>query len=253
MRLGAFLGLCLAAGFASQANSFPLFIDDFEDGVLSDSWVDDGNAVSAGQIVADPLQTDDALSFTGTDIAGDLFTGNGFVSATGQFEVAFDYLGLETTGSDDTDNLLGGFIGYSYGFPGVHYWLAGTNELYTNDIGQVIYENGTLKANDLLVDSGEWIHYEIHFTALPNTPIHLMFEDFHYIDMGTGFGGDAYFDNVTLSAIPEPPTAALIGLGLVGLAGLGRGSTISGPRGGRRNEPNSAVTVARDENRRQRS
>jgi len=213
----------IAMSFAVKADATPLFFDDFEDGVLFDSWVDDGYASSTGQIVDDPLQSDHALNFTGTDIGGDIFTSSdSFTSVTGQFKVSFNYLGLETEGYDDTDDLLGGFIGYSYGYPGTHYWLAGTNVSYTNDIGQVIYENGVLKTTRQLLDTGAWIHYDIYFTAFANTPIHIMLEDFHLSGMDAGFGGDAYFDNITLSAIPEPPTLLLLGAGFIFIAGFGR-------------------------------
>lgn len=227
MKKGAIFFICLliAMGFAVKADAVPLFFDDFEDGNLFDSWVDDGNTSSTGQIVDDPLQDNHALNFTGTDTGGDIFTtSNVFTSQTGQFKVSFDYLGLETEGDDDTDDLLGGFIGYSYGYPGTHYWLAGTNVSYTNDIGQVIYENGVLKTNRQLLDTGVWIRYDIYFSATPNTSIHIMLEDFHLDNgsMGTGYGGDAYFDNIALSAIPEPPTLLLLGVGFMFVAGLGR-------------------------------
>ena len=176
-----------------------LFTDDFE-GNLS-QWTTTGSA----QIVADPLQADNALNFTAVTLGGDTFTSSTIAGtvAGDSYILDFDYLGTCTDGN------CGGFIGYSQAQPGNHVWLAGTFPQYIS---------GGFKSN-VLDDNNTWQHYTINFTSLYDD-FNLMLEDF-------SFSGteplDAYFDNIVLtdangpSAIPEPSIIALFGLGLVGL------------------------------------
>ena len=111
--------------------------------------------------------------------------------------LSYDYLG---TCSPVPGGGCAGFIGHSFGLPGVHTWLAGTALI-----------GGTLsEANK---DTGKWEHVEIAFSAGPG-PIHVMIEDF------SGSGGvpaDAFFDNLVLRTLPEPTTLLLLGLGLAGM------------------------------------
>lgn len=110
----------------------------------------------------------------------------------------FEYLGLPGPGSILGN--LGGVIGFSEDTPGSHRWLAGTVLCcYIDD--------------DLLIDDGTWHSYSLTidpylpgsvYDGLPsNNTIRVMIEDFLHAG---GIPGDAYFDNVSVTVAPGPPT-----------------------------------------------
>ena len=77
-----------------------------------------------------------------------------------------------------------------------------------------------------LADDGQWHSYSYDFVwhksdinAQYDT-IHIMLEDFYdplYPDMANNSIGDVFFDNIQLTAIPEPSTLVLFGMGFFGL------------------------------------
>ncbi len=199
--------LVLSAAFAGAASATTLFSENFE-GNLAQWSPSTYYAGASAVIVADPVEADKAVHFGVLNSGGDIIATTGQTSASGQYILSFQYLGLPGHGGNPGD--LGGFIGYAYGFPGSHVWLAGTINGY---------------ASTDLVDDGTWHDYSINFTA--GSGIHVMLEDF----IGSnGAPGDAYFDNIVLSdgngpspaAVPEPSTLGMMGLGLAALAGLYR-------------------------------
>ena len=191
-------GLLLMWGATAQATT--LFVDDFESGL--DGWTGKNDGPHHGVILPTDPSADNYLAFSVTNSAGDIFTtSTSFASTTGTYTLAFDYMGLQGGG--------GGFIGYSYGYPDSHTWLAGS--YYTPGYTDVV-----------LTDDGEWHHYEITFAA--SDYIHIMLEDFSATSGGRPL--DAFFDNVTLTtdgaAVPLPGAVWLLGSGLMGLLGLRR-------------------------------
>ncbi len=177
--------------FPSTVFSSILFFEDFETGLSQ--WTTN----YSGVIVDDPLENDKALSFTSTNWAGDIISQQ-ISNPSGNYILSFDYLGT------CLDNDCGGYIGYEPGDS----WLGGT---------------GADGVPDLLLDTGEWEHVVINFSA--PTTLSLQLEDFR--DSGST-AGDAFFDNILLtdangpSSVPVPATVWLFGSGLLGLIGVAR-------------------------------
>ena len=192
------MSIAIVLFICSTSYATTIFSDDFESGLSQ--WT--GKASTGGLhnaiIVPDYLEPDNALAFSGTNAAGDIFTSVDAFSA-GTYWLSFDYLGL----SQDS----GGYVGISAGLPGSHDWLWAT---------------GTVSgASPDLIDDGTWHSYTFQFEA--GYDFHLMIED--YRGAGLGSPGDALFDNISLSTtepVPEPATMMLFGIGLLGLAGIGR-------------------------------
>jgi hypothetical protein len=170
----------LALVTPTEAATVTLFFDDFESDLSE--WVGKSGTTSDahGVIVPDPLQSDQALTFTQLNGAGDIFGPITPVdSPTNQYRLSFDYLGL-FQGEGNPDD-LGGFIGTTAG------WLAGTSNA----------SNG----GNILQDNGQWNSYSFLFEA--DAPVQVRIEDF---SGSGGIPGDAYFDNVRLEAVlPETP------------------------------------------------
>lgn len=181
----------------SPSEAATLYSENFETNLAG--WVGKSGGGHNGQIVADPSgAANNVLNFVALNSGGDIFRTNTSFSTTGnQYILQFDYYG--------TNSESGGFIGYSYGLPGNHVWLAGSDTNY----GGV----------SILAGDNSWHHYSYTFTT--SGPIHLMLEDFSGSDP---VAGNAYFDNILLtdangvSAVPEPETYAMLlaGLGLLG-------------------------------------
>jgi len=164
----------------SFARAESLFFEDFETDLslwTNETWT--GRRFPRehhGIIVPDPLESDNALTFTSLGSRGDIFTDQKFSSTTKNYTLSFDYLGMP--GQGGLDDNLGGFIGYR-DYQDNPQWLAGTDPRH----------------NDILPDTGQWEHLSIDFETQDN--FRLMIEDW------VGIPGDAYFDNIRLSTVGE--------------------------------------------------
>jgi len=197
MKKGMILIVAVLACFFATMVHAALFTENFESDLSQ--WTGKGGSSHHGAIVEDPLNSNNhVLHFTEKVAGGDIFTVDDFSSANGNFVLSFDYLGVNSSDS-------GGFIGYSYNLSpiGDEKWLAGTkgDEYHVID----------------LPDTGKWEHMEISFTAQGS--IHLVLEEYWLSDWRIG---NAYFDNITLSAVPVPPSVWLLVSGLAGVAGWRR-------------------------------
>ena len=193
--LAACAGITALAGIAS-ADAY--FSDTFES-TLS-QWTGKSGGTHHGVIVPDPLRPgNNVLSFTGLNAGGDMFSVTALaLDPSATYRISFDYLGLAEpmTIAGDT----GGYVGFSQGLPDAHRWLWATGSV-----------SG---ASDVLDDDAQWHRYRFDFNAagLGTTSAHLMIEDF---SGASGVAGDAYFDNFTITSVPEPAATAMLGLGFL--------------------------------------
>lgn len=218
--------LALLSSTAVFATSPTIFQDDFESGSLG-LWTGKYGGGTSGLIVSDPLDpANHAMVFGQRTVNGDAFTVSPFpIGGFAQpVHLEFDYMGLQAGPSSPSVN-LGGFIGLSPGLiwtvasgPNQGSILAGTDTSATS--------GGLGPAGIQLIDDGTWHHYDIDltpyltaFTAAHGTNmVHLAVEDW---SGSPGPAGDAYFDNIALTVVPEPTSFALLGVGVAGLL-LGR-------------------------------
>ncbi len=177
--------------------AIPGFSEDFESGLSQ--WTGRAGGSHSGQIVADPLASGNGgvLNFTSLSGGGDMFASSA-LSLSGPIEISFDYLGLPALGGVPDD--LGGFLGIAYSLnptaDGVDiFWYAGTQH----------YPGLAIN----LVDDGLWHRYSFQLNASALPPFHLILED--YSGSG-GVAGDALFDNIIVTPVPEPTAFSLAAL-----------------------------------------
>jgi hypothetical protein len=177
--------------------AIPGFNEDFESGL--GQWTGRAGGSHNGQIVADPLASGNGsvLNFTSTTSGGDMFASSA-ITLPGPIEISFDYLGLPALGGVPDD--LGGFLGIAYSLTPVAdgvdiFWYAGTQH----------YPGLAVE----LVDDGLWHRYSFLLDGSALLPFHLILEDF---TGSGGVAGDAHFDNITVTPVPEPTTFSLAAL-----------------------------------------
>lgn len=167
-----------------------LFSDDFESGNLS-AWLTTGSA----QVVADPLNASNkVVNFTALGSGGNLFSDFFAIPVTGITTISFDYLGTTTQPGSDPSN-TGGFLGID-GLLGEN-WYFGT---------------GNYPGAFEMTGNDQWHHYSVVVANGQNLRVKL--EDFAGSDP---VAGNAYFDNISVQAVPEPTTMAALGLGALAM------------------------------------
>ena len=186
--LAVLVGVVIPIGASTAAG--PLFSENFEGSLATQSTGGTGGRATGGTIVADPLRSSNhALSFTHLAAGGDIWSKPIGVSKTAKYRLSFDYLGKPGSG--------GGIIGVSLGTPDHHRWLVGTAG-----------GKGAGEKNILVLD-GKWHKYNFDFSPGDHTwytpdgaravdpgaitALRIM------IEANWGVPGDAYFDNISLS------------------------------------------------------
>jgi hypothetical protein len=195
---------------SASASAAALFSDDFETGTLVPNWLlKGGTPPNEGAVVSDPLFTTHSkvLTFNTLNAGGSIVSASSFTGSPA-FTIEFDYLGLASPSGKSVADDFGGFLGVGIlsGDPG-DFWLAGTQAGYSGAFGPVVH----------LIDDNTWHHYSVTF-ATPvalSGELRIMIEDF---SGSGGVPGDAHFDNISITAVPEPSTYAMLlaGLGLMG-------------------------------------
>jgi hypothetical protein len=166
--------------FGPEIRRDVLFFDDFEGGL--GQWVGKSAGAHSGLTVADPRRAGNlVLTWTQMNSGGDIFSRQTFYDPSQSYELSFQYLGDPTRGG--VPGNLGGFIGFSQGFPDVHTWIAGTDPGWFTAAPQA------------LVDDGTW--QRVTITVSYPVPAHVMLEDF----VTSGRAGDAFFDDVKVAVV----------------------------------------------------
>ncbi len=184
-------------GAALPSRGAPLFYDNFESGL--GQWVGKYGGTGSAVTVPDPLNSGHGpvLKFTAVTVGGDIFSQASF-SIPGPFKISFDHLGNAGLGV--------GFLGVSYSIPPT------IGEGYDNFWYFASQPNPTGVVT--LVNDGAWHHYELQVDGTTLThPFYLMAEDW---SGGGGAAGNAFFDNLNLTVVPEP-SAAMLGVLALGL------------------------------------
>lgn len=195
-------GIALAV-ISGHSTATTLFADDFQTNNLSVLWGGAPYPCSSGSsafITTDPLVSGGhALAFNRGNCWSDIVTTNMFSSASGIFNLSFDYMHV---GAGEGFGTGGGFLG----------WADGVN------FGQWLHVGSPQYGGHF--PSDQWVHIDVTFNS--NVPINIFIEQW---GGQSETPGSALFKNLILTdengpsaSVPEPGSIALLGLGLLGFA-----------------------------------
>ena len=189
------IGCTLLISFPAMSHASTVFSDNFESGSLS-QWTS-----TNGQIVSDPIGgSNHVIHFAQNKSGGDAFTASSFVISPGMsYTFSFDYLGT-TAGSPQA------YASISPVNTTVGYWRF----------------SSTGSPPQLLINDNTWHSYLFNFDSSIFTTIGGTNSLYLVFEQAAGTVGTAYFDNVSLSAVPIPAAVWLLGSGLIGLLGARR-------------------------------
>ena len=181
---------------ASSAYAAPLFTDPLTD-LGNGNWAINGS----GAIVAAP-GGGSALHFNNLGSGGDLFSNIIGGTGAGQYRITVDYY-CATSG-------CGGYLG-------LHPGVSTTTDPASGDAWLATDTPGAYPTPFLLPNTGGWATATFDFSVTTTGGFGLKLEDFGPGVSGAS-AGDAYFRNLTISAVPEPATWAMMvgGFGAIG-------------------------------------
>lgn len=177
--------------------SAELFSDNFESGLAA--WTGKDGGSHSGFVISDPLNPGNhVLSFSSTAVGGDVFSVEGFaVDPSSVYTVEFDYLGYRP---EAAGKYSGGYLGLDSGYNvRPEHWIFGEGA-WVQDLHAI--------------EDGAWHHYMWAFRgdAYGISTLHLKMEDFATCGP---IVGDALFDNVRLTTVPESMSLVALSMGLL--------------------------------------
>jgi hypothetical protein len=229
------LSLLVAVGLISSASAQVLFQDDFSGfNVDPNNWI-----VSLPYSGSQAVQNNGYISLInrGTLVSNDLFPQNITISGTFTFNSPYDYLTVTTRSSGNVvdPNLYNERDGISFSFysPNVIAANGGGQSMYIvqqpsqQDAGILLAQNNSLSFNPgtqfsySITDAGTYAEVFIDGNNILSTSLDPSFNPGSHIAIYNreGWQGDSSttLGAITVTAVPEPSTYALFGIGALAL------------------------------------
>jgi hypothetical protein len=193
------LAASLVIGAAGSAHATVIFQDNFQSPLLASNW----STLGSSQILAAP-GGGNALSFSSPGSGGDLFSVPISGSGPGSYNISFQYFCQSAP--------CGGFIGLAPGSGAtLTVPLTTTTDAWLASDDPIAYTTPFH-----FVSKGAWTSVSFDFQVTSANQFSLKLEDFNGGPNG-GVPGDALFRGLSVSAVPEPSTWAMMILGFAGI------------------------------------
>ena len=193
--VGMLLGVSVSAANATVLFSDPLNTNDLGNTSI---WSSNGSGAIVAAPTAGPAGAN-ALTFTRLGSGGDLFSVMIPGTGVGTYNISFDY--YCATGN------CGAFVGLAPGGSTLTQpTTAGTDAWLATDTVPHAYP-----APFSFSSNGKWTQVSFDFGVTSTAPFGIKLEDF------TGMPSDTFFQNLSVSAVPETSTWAMMILGFSGL------------------------------------